>query len=223
MDQGDIAVAIYCRVSTGCQEAEQTVRSQIEEIRARVREDGVVRWEEFVDEGYSRDDLNRPTLDRLRDLMGSHELDRLYVHDPDRLGSGARRMLLVEECQSFGVDIVFLRGSSSDSPEGKLLLHMQGAIAEYERTKIAERTRRGKLYWARHGAMVGGHAPYGYRLIRRADEARAPVGMTERAGGLGPQLDLRTSACGRTWAETPSASSYRLSQGIGRLNGRESR
>lgn len=45
-------------------------------------------------------------------------------------------MLLVEEFQQHGVEVVFLKGSVEDSPEGKLLLHMQGAIAEYERTKI---------------------------------------------------------------------------------------
>ena len=56
---------------------------------------------------------------------------------------------------------------------------MQGAIAEYERTKIAERTRRGKLYWAKQGAMVGGHAPYGYRFVRRTDNERASLAVSE--------------------------------------------
>ena len=69
--------------------------------------------------------------------------------------------------------VVFLKGSVDETPEGKLLLHMQGAIAEYERTKIAERTSRGKLYWARQGAMVGGHAPYGYCFVRRSDDSWA--------------------------------------------------
>ena len=87
------------------------------------------------------------------------ELDRLYVAAADRLASGARLMLLYEEFQGHGIQVVFLKGDVDGSPEGKLLLHMQGAFAEYERTKIAERTRRGKLYWARQGAMVGGMHP----------------------------------------------------------------
>ena len=66
-----------------------------------------------------------------------------------------------------------------DTPEGKLLLHMQGAIAEYERTKIAERTRRGKLYWARQGAMVGGSAPYGCNFVRCTDTQRARLEVEE--------------------------------------------
>ena len=82
-------------------------------------------------------------------------------------------VLLVDEFKVSGVEVIFLTGSVEDTPEGKLLLHMQGAMAEYERTKIAERTRRGKLYWARQGHMVGGHAPYGYSFIRRTDATRA--------------------------------------------------
>ena len=160
--------ATYSRVSSDRQEHEETIHSQIAELRARVRDDGVSDYHEYTDEGYGRDNLVRPGLDHLRDLMAQGELDRLYVQCPDRLASGAKLMVLVEEFQEHGVEVVFLKGSVDETPEGKLLLHMQGAIAEYERTKIAERTRRGKLYWARQGAMVGGHAPYGYRFVRRS-------------------------------------------------------
>ena len=117
----------------------------------------------------------RPALDRLRDLVAQGDIDRIYIQSPDRLASGAKLIILVEEFQDNGVEVIFLRGSVDETPEGKLLLHMQGAIAEYERTKIAERTRRGKLYWAKQGAIVGGHAPYGYRFVRRTDTARAKL------------------------------------------------
>ena len=53
----------------------------------------------------------------------------------------------MEEFQGRGTEVIFLKGSLDETLEGKLLLHVQGAIAEYERVKIAERTRRGKLYW----------------------------------------------------------------------------
>ena len=165
--------AIYARVSSDRQELEETVQSQLAELRLRLQEDGILVWQEFVDEGYGRDNLVRPKLDPLRDLVAQGDLERLYVQSPDRLASGAKLVLLVEEFQQRCVDVIFLKGSTEDTPEGKLLLHMQGAIAEFERTKIAERTRRGKLYWARQGAMVGGHAPYGYRFVRRTDTQRA--------------------------------------------------
>ena len=55
---------IYARVSTDRQEQEETIQSQLAELRARVKEDGFVVWEELMDEGYGRDNLVRPHLDR---------------------------------------------------------------------------------------------------------------------------------------------------------------
>ena len=176
----------YARVSSGRQENEETIQSQVAELRARMMEDGVAEPEGFTDEGYSRDNLVRPGLDHIRDLATQGPLKHLYIHCPDRLASGAKLMFLVEDIQKAGVEVIFLKGAVEDTPEGKLMLHMQGAIAEYERTKIVERTRRGKMYWARQGALIGGYFPYGYRYIARdrernlratleVDELQAPV------------------------------------------------
>ena len=174
-----MGVALYGRVSSNRQEHEETIRSQLAELRHQAKEDDLITWLELLDEGYGRDNLTRPGLDRLRDLVGQGEINRVYVQAHDRLASGAGLVLLVEELREKGVEVVFLKGSVEDTAEGKLLLHMQGAIAEYERTKIAERTRRGKLYWARQGAMVGGHAPYGYNFRRRTDAGRAKLEINE--------------------------------------------
>ena len=165
--------ATYARVSSDQQEHEATVQSQLAELRTRMSDDHVTGALEFVDEGYARDNLVRPGLDRLRDLVARGEVDRVFVQAPDRLASGAKLVVLVEEFQANGAHVIFLKGAVEDTPEGKLLLHMQGAIAEFERTKISERTRRGKQYWARQGALVGGHAPYGFRFVRRVDQQRA--------------------------------------------------
>jgi site-specific DNA recombinase len=78
----------------------------------------------------------------------------LYVHTPDRLARKyAWQMLLVEELQRCGVELVFLNRTIGVSPEEDLLLQMQGMIAEYERTKIMERSRRGKRHAARRGSV----------------------------------------------------------------------
>ena len=84
----------------------------------------------------------------------------------------AYQVLLVEELQRAGVEVVFLNRELSQSPEDELLLQMQGMIADYERAKILERSRRGKLHKARtgQGAVLSG-APYGYRYVCRRDGA----------------------------------------------------
>ena len=57
-----------------------------------------------------------------------------------------------------------------DDPQARLLTQVQGVIAEYERAKIAERYRRGKLWRSRAGDVISWKAPYGYRRLARSAE-----------------------------------------------------
>src|SRR5262249_22751398 len=149
-------VAIYARVSSKQQAEANTVASQLEALRARVQADGARLEPElcFTDEGYSGGTLLRPALERLRDQAAAGAIDRLYVHSPDRLSrSYPYQVLLVEELQRQGVEIVFLDHDIGRSPEENLLLQVQGMMAEYERAKILERSRRGKRHAAKSGAV----------------------------------------------------------------------
>jgi site-specific DNA recombinase len=72
------------------------------------------------------------------------------------------------------VETLFVKAPQGDSAEDQLLVQFQGMIAEYERAQILERSRRGKLHRAQAGEVsVMGGAPYGYRYIRKTDEAPA--------------------------------------------------
>jgi site-specific DNA recombinase len=161
--------ALYARVSSEQQAEAGTIGSQVEALRKRIAEDGleVEKELEFVDEGYSGATLVRPALERLRDMAAVGCVDRLYVHCPDRLARKyAYQVLLVDELRRCGVEIEFLNHGMGESPEDSLLLQVQGMVAEYERAKILERSRRGKLHAARMGSVaVLGGAPYGYRYV----------------------------------------------------------
>jgi site-specific DNA recombinase len=166
-----IQAAIYARVSSEQQAEAGTIQSQIAALRERVEKDGLMLSEEmlFVDEGYSGAHLIRPGLERLRDEAAAGSFDRLYVHSPDRLARKyAYQVLLVEEFRRAGVEVVFLNRELGHSPEDDLLLQVQGMIAEYERAKILERSRRGKRHAARAGtvAVLSG-APYGYHYVSK--------------------------------------------------------
>jgi site-specific DNA recombinase len=164
-------VPIYARVSSDQQTQQGTIDSQVAALRQRVQADGLVLEEElcFVEDGYSGSTLVRPALERLRDIAWSGGFQRLYVHSPDRLARKyAWQVLLVEELQRAGVELVFLNRTIGISPEEDLLLQMQGMIAEYERAKIMERSRRGKRHAARRGSVsVLCGAPYGYRYVSK--------------------------------------------------------
>jgi site-specific DNA recombinase len=168
-----VRVAIYARVSSDRQAQEQTIESQVAALRERVAEDGHTLDEElcFLDDGISGSTLNRPALERLRDLAYVGGFQKLYVHSPDRLARRyAYQVLVVEELNKHGIQIEFLNRSIGVSPEEDLLLQMQGMFAEYERAKIMERSRRGKRHAANCGSVsVMCTAPYGYRYISKRD------------------------------------------------------
>jgi site-specific DNA recombinase len=162
-------VALYARVSSEKQADANTIASQVAELRQRLRADGCTIQDDacFLDDGVSGTTLLRPALERLRDQVAAGAIDRLYVLAPDRLArKAAYQALLIDEFRRAGVEVVFLNHALGQSPEDDLLLQVQGIIAEYERTKIMERSRRGKLHAARQGNVsVLTAAPLGYRYV----------------------------------------------------------
>ena len=182
MNKDDLRAAIYSRVSSEQQADAGTIASQVEALKERVEQDGLAIDEElcFIDEGYSGATLLRPALERLRDVVATGSIDRLYVHSPDRLARKyAYQVLLIDEFHRGGMEVVFLNHELGKTPEEDLLLQVQGMVAEYERAKIMERSRRGKLHGARHGSVnVLSGAPYGYRYVGRHEgdgEARYEI------------------------------------------------
>jgi site-specific DNA recombinase len=142
-----IQAALYARVSGDQQSQAQTIQSQLMALRARIEADGLqlVSQNEFVDDGYSGSTLIRPALERLRDAVANGSVDRLYVHSPDRLARKyAYQVLLVDEWQRAGIEIVFLNHELGGSPEDELLLQVQGMIADYVELGIMQ-SRTGKV------------------------------------------------------------------------------
>ena len=172
--------AIYARVSSEKQEKEHTIGSQLEALRAYAAQNGMQVVEEFTDEGYSGARLDRPGLDRLRDLAEQSGFEVLLTYCTDRLARKfVLQALILEELERFGIKTIFLEGGANDDPQSKLMHQITGAVAEYERAKITERYRRGKLYRARCGELVSSKVPFGYRRIPRRDGVPAHAEIDE--------------------------------------------
>jgi site-specific DNA recombinase len=78
----------------------------------------------------------------------------------------AYQEVLLDEFRRAGIEVIFLNHRVGNTPEDQLLLQAQGVMAEYERAKILERTRRGKRHAASQGKVnVLSCVPYGYRYI----------------------------------------------------------
>src|ERR1700741_3547256 len=151
------SVAVYARVSSQRQAQAHTIASQLDALRERIAQDQL-QWDDslcFVDDGGTGSTLLRPAPDRLA---------RKHAH----------QMVLMEELQHWGIEVVFLNRTIGDSAEDQLLLQVQGIVAEYERAKIQERGRRGKRNARQNGRVsVFSDAPYGYRYVPRTADTAA--------------------------------------------------
>jgi site-specific DNA recombinase len=164
-------VAFYARVSSEVQARDHTIGSQVAALKECIAGDGFQLKPEhgYIDDGYSGTSLLRPALEKLRDAVAGGRIERIYVHAPDRLARRyAYQVLLIEEFQRAGAEVVFLNRPIGSTAEDDLLLQVQGMIAEYERAKLLERVRRGRRHAARSGAISAlTAAPFGYRYICR--------------------------------------------------------
>ena len=174
-------IALYARVSTDIQEARGSIGSQLEVLRVRAEGDQHEVVAEYLDDGYSGARLDRPALDRLRDGAEAGLFEAVLCLTPDRLARVyAYQVLILDELQRHGVRVLFTDAPTlDDDPQARLLTQVQGVIAEYERAKIAERNRRGRLYRARAGEPVAWKAPYGYRRIARTEATPAHLEVIE--------------------------------------------
>lgn len=172
-------VAIYARVSTQRQAQAQTIEQQLERLQAYVQQEDWSLPEEniFRDDGYSGSGLNRPGLDRLRDRVVAGEIDQVLLTAPDRLARNyVHQMVLLEEFEKNGCQVTFLDRPMSQDPHDQLVLQIRGAVAEYERTLIADRMRRGRQSKYRAGILLPWtQIPYGYQIL--PDHPRDPAGV----------------------------------------------
>ena len=175
-------IGVYARVSTTRQAEAQSIEQQLERLHAHVAGHAADGWELraehiFRDDGYSGATLHRPGLDHLRDAVAAATLDRVLLTAPDRLARNyVHQMLLLDELQRHGCQVEFLERPMSQDPHDQLLLQIRGAVAEYERTLIAERMRRGRLRKLQAGVLLPWtRAPYGYRLD--PERPRDPAGV----------------------------------------------
>ena len=168
-------VALYARVSTESQQARGTIGSQLAALRERVTVEGDEPVAEFCDDGHSGARLDRPGLDALRDAAEAGLIERVWCLSPDRLARVyAYQVIVLDELARHGVSVRFTDAPAiDDDPQAKLLTQVQGVIAEYERAKIAERYRRGKLFRSRSGEVLAWRTPYGYR--RQPRDAHGPA------------------------------------------------
>lgn len=169
---GPRTAVLYARVSTEEQaRSGYSLAQQFEALREYAEREGYEVLEEVADPGQSGASLERPGMDRVRDLVASGGVCVVLAQDRDRFArEPAYLYLLREEFAEHGCALRSLNDRGDDSPEGQLADGILDQLAKYERAKIAERSRRGKLRKAREGKVIAGRLPdYGFRFNEARD------------------------------------------------------
>ena len=155
----------YVRVSTKDQ-AENGV--SLKDQKAKIQAMCVVRGDELIDiieDEESGKDLNRPGFQQIQRMVEAHEVDVVIICKLDRLtrsvGDLAQLLSLFDK---HGVALVSLAESlDTQSAAGRLVINVMGAVAQWEREVISERTKAALAYKKSKGQRVG-NIPFGYKM-----------------------------------------------------------
>lgn len=170
--------ALYARVSTNDQEPE----NQLAELRRYATARG---WTtvEFIDRGVSGAKDRRPALDAMVIEAKRRKIDVVVCWRLDRLGRNLRHLVtLLEDLSALGVAFVSLNeGIDATTPAGRLQMAVLGAIAQFERERIAERVKAGLARARAQGQKLGRRRQ---RISERDLEAVAWLSVREAATRL---------------------------------------
>jgi DNA invertase Pin-like site-specific DNA recombinase len=145
--------ATYLRVSTDQQSTENQRRELVTYLAAR----GWTLTKEYADEGISGTKERRPALDQLLTDARRRRFDVLAVWSLDRIGRNLRHLIgVLEELQQLGVAVISLRdGLDLSTAAGRLQMAVIGAIAQFERDRLRERTISGLARARAEGKRLG--------------------------------------------------------------------
>src|ERR671911_674773 len=170
--EGSKRAILYARVSTDEQaKSGYSLAQQLEALREYASREGYEVLEEVMDPGQSGASLERPGMDRVRDLVTAGGASVVLAQDRDRFSrEPAYTYLLRREFGEHGCELRSLNDHGDGSPEGELTDGILDQLAKYERAKTAERTRRGKLRKAREGKHLRTpQPPIGFRYAGTGD------------------------------------------------------
>ena len=160
-------VAIYARVSTL---HSQNPEMQLTELREYAERRG---WEvtaEYVDLGVSGSKESRPELNRMLAAAHARAFDAVVCWKLDRLGRSLKHLVTtIEDLSAYGVAFISLRDNLDlSTPSGRLMMHIIGAMAQFERELIKERVSAGMHAARKRGSRIGRPRAYA-----NADQIRA--------------------------------------------------
>lgn len=149
-----VRAGLYARVST-CNG--QDPEMQLNELREYAHRRGWQVIGEYVDAGVSGAKDSRPELNRLMADAHKRRVDIICVWKFDRFARSTSHLLrALETFGALGIEFCSLSEQlDTSTPAGKMVFTVLGAVAELERSLIAERVRAGLRNAIAKGKRLG--------------------------------------------------------------------
>ncbi len=173
-------IAIYARVSTD----RQSTESQLNTLREYIEKREWNLFKEYIDEGFTGSNTKRPAFKEMMADAKKRRFDVLLVYKLDRLSRSLKDLIItLDDLKSTGIDFVSYDNSlDTTTPTGRLIFHVVGSVAEFEREIIKERVKSGLENARRKGKRLG-RLPVSSALVEEAKRLRSQ-GMPYRKIGL---------------------------------------
>src|SRR5271165_2348948 len=145
--------ALYLRVST----PEQKPDLQYDGLRGYAARAGLQVVQDYYDVGVSGRREGRPHLSALMTAVRNREIDCVLVWKFDRFARSTRHLLVaLEEFDHLGVRFISVQDQiDTDSPMGRAMFTIIGAMAELESSLISERVTAGMKAAEARGRHLG--------------------------------------------------------------------
>ena len=151
----EVRAALYARCST--LDRGQDPELQLAPLRDYCAKRGFTMAGEYVDNGISGTKDRRPQLDRLLETARKRQIDMVIVWKLDRFGRSLKQLVMsLEELSGLGIGFISYQNNIDlTTPQGRLMFHIIGAMAEFERELIRERVKAGLENARRKGKRLG--------------------------------------------------------------------
>jgi site-specific DNA recombinase len=171
--------AIYCRVSTEDQaEHGVSLQAQQESCQHWMAARGFAVGQIVIEQGSGKDFRSRPQANALLEQMKQGQIGGVCIWRLDRWTRSLRDLIAtVETCQNANAALVSVTESiDASGPMGRLVLHLLGSVAQFERESIGQRTALACQQRLLDGGWIGGHVPAGCQVVGERGKRRLERG-----------------------------------------------
>lgn len=147
-----------------------SLESQVELCMQKAKELSILEHsvKVFREEGASGEDIERPAMNELRELISAGQVRQIIITHPDRLSRDLTdKLFLCREFESRDAHLIFVDTEYQSTPEGQLFFNLMSVIAQYELSLIKKRTVRGRLKAVEKDKKIMPMrvAPFGYDWV----------------------------------------------------------